>query len=97
MAKLRRLSITLAGCILASTLAGAVSAQPRMDRGWDDGQEWRDRDRDWRDHDRGWDRGRHRGWERGRHWRERDCTYETRRFTNRFGERVIRRYRVCED
>lgn len=95
MTNLKRLSAVLAGCILAGGLAGSLSAQPRMDRDGD--REWRERDwgrgpdRDWRD--------RERGWERGRRWRgrERDCYYETRRYTNRFGETVVRRYRVCED
>ncbi|WP_134499197.1 hypothetical protein [Microvirga pakistanensis] len=96
MAKLRRLSTVLAGCILSSGLVGAVSAQPRMERDWDGGREWQERDwnpdrgRDWRERDR---------WDRDRRWRDRDrdCYYETRRYTNRFGERVIRRYRICED
>jgi hypothetical protein len=84
MTKVRRLSIVLAGCLLAGGLAGGVSAQPRMDRDWDG-------DRGWRDRDRGWDRGpRWRG-------RDRDCYYERRREVNRFGDVVVRRYRVCED
>ena len=90
MTKLTRLSAVLAGCLLAGSLATGVSAQPRMDRDWDYGRDWQDRDRDWRDRDRDWDRGRRlRG--------DRDCYYETRRERNRFGELVVRRYRVCED
>ena len=95
MTKLRRLSIVIAGCILASAFAGGVSAQPRMDRDWDQGRDWQDRgpdrERDWRDRDRD------RDWDRGRRWRDRDCYYETRRERNRFGEVIVRRYRVCED
>ena len=95
MTKLRRLSIVIAGCILASAFAGGVSAQPRMDRDWDQGRDWRDREpdreRDWRDRDRD------RDWDRGRRWRDRDCYYETRRERNRFGDVIVRRYRVCED
>jgi Ni/Co efflux regulator RcnB len=95
MTKLRRLSIVMAGCILASAFAGGVSAQPRMDRDWDQGGDWQDRgperERDWRDRDRD------RDWDRGRRWRDRDCYYETRRERNRFGEVIVRRYRVCED
>jgi Ni/Co efflux regulator RcnB len=85
MVRLKTLSIALAGCLLASGLAGGVSAQPRMDRDWDR--------RDWRDRD--WDRDR--DWERGPRWRDRDCYYERRRERNRFGDIVIRRYRVCEE
>jgi Ni/Co efflux regulator RcnB len=95
MTKLRRLSIVIAGCILASAFAGGVSAQPRMDRDWDQGRDWQDRgpdrERDWRDRDRD------RDWDRGRRWRDRDCYYETRRERNRFGDLIVRRYRVCED
>jgi hypothetical protein len=97
MAKLGRLSAVLAGCLLAGSLATGVSAQPRMDREWDSGRDWQDRDRgwernrDWRDRDRGWER------DRDRRWRDRDCYYETRRERNRYGETVVRRYRVCED
>jgi Ni/Co efflux regulator RcnB len=95
MTKLRRLSIVMAGCILASAFAGGVSAQPRMDRDWDQGRDWQDRgpdrERDWRDRDRD------RDWDRGRRWRDRDCYYETRRERNRFGDLIVRRYRVCED
>jgi Ni/Co efflux regulator RcnB len=95
MTKLRRLSIVMAGCILASAFAGGVSAQPRMDRDWDQGRDWQDRgpdrERDWRDRDRD------RDWDRGRRWRDRDCYYETRRERNRFGDVIVRRYRVCED
>jgi hypothetical protein len=66
-----------------------------MDRDWDNGRDWQDRDRGWeRDRD---GRDRDRDWDRGRRWRDRDCYYETRRERNRFGERVVRRYRVCED
>jgi Ni/Co efflux regulator RcnB len=88
MTKVGRLSIVLAGCLLAGSLAGGVSAQPRMDRDWDGDRGWRDRDRGW-DRDRDWDR-------RGR-GRDRDCYFERRREVNRFGDVVIRRYRVCED
>ncbi|HZH52119.1 MAG TPA: hypothetical protein VEZ16_09600 [Microvirga sp.] len=89
MTRNKRLSLLLAGCLVATGLAGAASAQPWMDRDWDRGREWRDRD--WRDGD--WDRGdRWRG--RGR---DRDCYYERRRERNRFGDVVIRRYRVCEE
>jgi Ni/Co efflux regulator RcnB len=95
MTKLRRLSIVIAGCILASAFAGGVSAQPRMDRDWNQGRDWQDRgpdrERDWRDRDRD------RDWDRGRRWRDRDCYYETRRERNRFGDVIVRRYRVCED
>ena len=95
MTKLRRLSIVIAGCILASGMAGGASAQPRMDWDWDQGRDWRDRGPD---RDRGWrDRDRDDGWDRGRRWRGRDCYYETRRERNRFGDVVVRRYRVCED
>ncbi len=93
MTKLKRLSIVLAGCLLAGGFAGGVSAQPRMDRDWDSSRDWRDRNRGW-ERDRDW---RDRDWDRGRRWRERDCYYETRRERNRFGEMVTRRYRVCED
>jgi hypothetical protein len=97
MTKLRRMWAGLAGCILASCLAEGVSAQPRMDRDWesDRGRE----ERDWSPgRDRGWGE-RERDWERDRRWRsrERDCYYETRRYRNRFGETVVRRYRVCDD
>ena len=85
MVRLKTLSIALAGCFLASGLAGGVSAQPYMDRDWDR-RGWRDRD---------WDRDR--DWERGPRWRDRDCYYERRRERNRFGEIIIRRYRVCEE
>jgi hypothetical protein len=95
MTKLRRLSIVTAGCILAGAFAGGVSAQPRMDRDWDQGRDWQDRgpdrERDWRGRDRD------RDWDRGRRWRDRDCYYETRRERNRFGDVIVRRYRVCED
>lgn len=86
MTRIGRLSILLAGCLLAGTLSGAASAQPWMDR---------DYDRDWRGRDRGWDRDR--DWDRGRRWRDRDCYYETRRERNRYGDIITRRYRVCED
>jgi hypothetical protein len=66
-----------------------------MDRDWDNGRDWQDRDRGW-ERDRDW-RHRDRDWDRGRRWRDRDCYYETRRERNRFGETVVRRYRVCED
>ena len=89
MTQLRPLLAVLAGCILAIGLATGVAAQPRMDRDWYDGRDWQDRDRDRRDRDRDWDRGRR--------WRDRDCYYETRRERNRFGELIVRRYRVCED
>ena len=94
MAQLRRLMIILAGCLLTGGFAGEVSAQSRMDRDWD-GRAWQERD---------WESDRGSGWrdrdgEREWRWRnrERDCYYETRRFRNRFGETVVRRYRVCED
>ena len=92
MAKLRYLSAMVAGCLLATGLATGVSAQPR-DRDWDNGREWRDRDRGW-ERDRDW---RDRDWDRSRRWRDRDCYYETRRDRNRYGEVIVRRYRVCED
>ncbi|MEE1654585.1 hypothetical protein VB618_00130 [Microvirga sp. CF3062] len=95
MTKLKRLSAVLAGCILAGSLATGVSAQPRVDRDWDETREWRDRPQEWRP-DRGY-RDRDRGWERDRRWRERDCYYETRRERNRYGESIVRRYRVCDD
>jgi len=91
MAKLKRLAVVLAGCIIAGSFTMEASAQPRLDRDWDDGRDWQDRD--W-DRDRDW---RDRGWERGRRWRDRDCYYETRRERNRFGELGIRRYRICEE
>lgn len=91
MTKLKRLSIVFAGCLLVSGFAGDVSAQPRMDRDWD-GRDWQDRDRGW-DRDRDWNRSP--GW-RGR-GRDRDCYYETRRERNRYGDVIVRRYRVCED
>ncbi len=98
MAGLGRLSAVLAGCILAGTFSMAVSAQPRMDRDWDNGRDWQERDRGW-ERDRDWrDRDRDRDWDRGRRWRgDRDCYYETRRERNRFGELIVRRYRVCEE
>ena len=97
MTKLGRLSAVLAGCLLAGSLGTGVSAQPRMDRDWDESREWRDRSQEWRpDRDR---RDRDRGWERDRdrRWRDRDCYYETRREWNRYGDMVVRRYRVCEE
>lgn len=90
MAGLKTLSIALAGCLFASSLAGGVSAQPRMDRDWDH-RNWRDQD----GRDRDWDRER--GWDRGSRWRDRDCYYERRREKDRFGDIVIRRYWVCEE
>ncbi|MGF9757055.1 hypothetical protein AAII07_17770 [Microvirga sp. 0TCS3.31] len=94
MTTIKRLSAVLAGCLLAGSLATGVSAQPRMDRDWDNGRDWQDRDRGW-ERNRDW---RDRDWDRGRRWRgDRDCYYETRRERNRFGETVVRRYRVCED
>jgi len=95
MAKLKFSWVVLAGCILAGSLAGGVSAQSRMERDWNDRSDWRDRDRGW-ERDRGW-RDHDRGWERGRRWRDRDCFYETRRHRNRFGDVIVRRYRVCEE
>ncbi len=95
MAKLGYFSGVLTGCVLATSLAMVASAQPRGERDWDRGREWRDRDqgrerdRDWRDRDRDWDSVRR--------WRDRDCYYETRRDRNRFGEVIVRRYRVCEE
>jgi hypothetical protein len=65
-----------------------------MDRDYDN-RDWQDRDRGW-DRDRDW-RDRGRDWERDRRWRDRDCYYETRRERNRYGELIVRRYRVCED
>jgi hypothetical protein len=65
------------------------------DRDWDRGRDWQDRDwdrgRDWRDRDR--------DWRRGPRWRDRDqdCYYTRREFRNRYGEIIVRRYRVCED
>jgi hypothetical protein len=90
MTTLRCLSVVLAGCLLAGSLAGGVSAQPRMDQDWDDDRGWRDRD---------WYRERDRDWDRGPRWRsrDRDCYYERRRERNRSGDIVIRRYRICED
>lgn len=88
MASIKSLPIALAGCLLASSLIGSVSAQPRMDRDWD-GRDWHDQD--WRNRDRD------RDWERGPRWRDQDCYYERRRERNRYGETVIRRYRICED
>jgi hypothetical protein len=84
MVRLKLFSLALAAGLLSCGLAESVSAQPRMDRDWER-RDWRDRD--WQDRD----------WERGPRWRDRDCYYERRRETNRFGEIVIRRYRVCED
>ena len=99
MTKLRRLSIVMAGCILASAFAGGVSAQPRMDRDWDQGRDWQDREpdreRDWRGRDRD------RDWDRGRRWRDRDrgqdCYTVRREYRDRFGDIIVRRYRVCDD
>jgi hypothetical protein len=75
----------------------------RQERDWrNDGRDWRNDgrndDHDWRDEDRDWDRGR-RGRDRDRVWRERDryCYYVRREARDRFGDPVIRRYRVCED
>src|SRR3712207_6393022 len=93
MTKLGRLSAVLAGCILAGSLTGA-SAQPRGGD-WDETRDWGDGpqegrpDRDGRDGDG--------GWEGDRRWRDRDCYFETRRERNRYGEVIIRRYRVCEE
>ncbi|WP_445503475.1 hypothetical protein [Microvirga sp. G4-2] len=85
MVRLKLLPLALAAGLLTCGLAGSVSAQPRMDpdRDWER-RDWRDRDGD-------------RDWGRGPRWREPDCYYERRRERNRFGEIVIRRYRVCED
>ncbi len=95
MAKVRYLSAVLVGCVLVTSFATGVSAQPRRDRDWDNGRDWQERDRGWeRDRDR-WDQDR--SWERDRHWQDRDCYYETRRDRNRFGELIVRRYRVCEE
>jgi hypothetical protein len=95
MAKLGYLSAVLTGCVLATSLAMDASAQPRGERDWDNGRDWRDRDqgREW---DREW-RDRDRDWDSVRRWRDRDCYYETRRDRNRFGELIVRRYRVCEE
>ncbi len=97
MTTLNRLSLILAGCLLASGIAGSASAQPSVADDWDTSRDWRDRPQErsgvWIDRDRGWDQDRARRW-RGR---DRDCYYETRRQRNRFGEVVVRRYRVCED
>jgi hypothetical protein len=96
MAGLGRLSAVLAGCILAGSFSTGVSAQSRGGD-WDETRDWRDRPQEWRpgrdyrDRDRGWERDRDRG------WRDRDCYYETRRERNRYGEVIVRRYRVCED
>jgi len=95
MTKLGRLSAVLAGCILAGSLTTGAFAQPRMDGDFDETRDWRDRGQNWRD-DRDW-RDRNRGWERERRWRDRDCYFETRRERNRYGELIVRRYRVCED
>jgi hypothetical protein len=96
MIKIKRLSIMLAGCILASS----VSAQSWQDRDWNrDRGGWQDRDRDW-DRDRS---GRERGrdWDQDRRWSRRDrgldCYYVRRPSRDRFGDVVMRRYRVCED
>jgi hypothetical protein len=88
------LSLVLVGCLFASALPGAASAQPRMDPDWRGGPDWRDGGFD---RGRGWDRDR--GWDRERRWRgrDRDCYVETRRERNRFGDVVVRRYRVCDD
>lgn len=83
MLRLNPFSLAFAAGLLLCGLAGSVSAQPWMDRDWER-RDWRDRDFD-------------RDWERGPRWRERDCYYERRRERNRFGDIVIRRYRVCED
>ena len=98
MTKLQHLPALLAGCLLAGSMTGSALAQPRMDRDrdWDRG---RDRqERDWRDEDRDWDRGPRRR-DRDRVWRERDrdCYYVRREARDRFGDIVIRRYRVCEE
>ena len=102
MMRLKRLSLVLAGSLLVGSVAGSVSAQPWTERDrnrdWDRGRESRDpdwQDRDWRDRDRSWDR------DRDRRWRSRDrgpdCYYVRREYRDRFGDLVIRRYRVCED
>jgi hypothetical protein len=103
MTKLKPLSALLAGCLLVGGMTGSALAQPRMDRDrdWDRGRErqerdWRSDDRDWQDEDGDWDRGR-RGRNRDRVWRERDCYYVRREARDRFGDIVIRRYRVCEE
>ena len=89
MTKLQHLPLVLAGCLLIGTAAESVQAQPRMDRDrdWDRRRDWDDRD--WRDRD----------WDRGRRWRERDrdCYYVRREYRDRFGDIVVRRFRVCED
>ncbi len=75
----------------------------RGDRDRDDDRRWRDRDDD-NDRRRGRDRddddddrdrrGRDREW-RGSY--DRDCYYVRRRYVERDGDVVMRRFRVCED
>jgi hypothetical protein len=105
MTTLKHLPALLAGCLLAGSMTGSALAQPRMDRDrdWDRGRdrqerEWRNDERDWRDEERDWDRGPRRR-DRDRVWRERDrdCYYVRREARDRFGDLVIRRYRVCEE
>ena len=88
MTKPKLLSIVLLGSLLATGIAGSVSAQP-WDRDWDRGRGW---DRDWE---------RDRDSDRDREWRrrgpDRDCYWVRRQFRDRYGDLVIRRYRVCED
>jgi hypothetical protein len=98
MTKLGRLAVILAGSILASSLAGGASAQGPMARDWDSTRDWRDRAPErgpyWRDNrrDRDYD------WDRSSRWQRRgpDCHFETRRVRDRFGDVIVRRYRVCE-
>jgi hypothetical protein len=91
MMKLKHLPLVLAGCLLLGSGAESVQAQSRMDRDrhWDQGRDWNDRD--WQDRDRDWDRSRR--------WRERDrdCYYVRRESRDRFGDIIVRRYRVCDD
>ncbi len=94
MMKLKRhLPLVLAGCLLVGSAGESVHAQSRMDRDWDRGQDWEDRDWRGRDRDRDWDRGRR--------WRDRDrgpdCYTVRREYRDRFGDIVVRRYRVCDE
>lgn len=93
MTKLTKLSLIAAGCLLVGGMTGTATAQPWPDPDGD----WRGRGPEWRDWDRG--RGRDRDWDRGPRWRDRDpdCYYVQRRVRDRYGDLVIRRYRVCDD
>ena len=95
--KLKHVAILLASCVLIGGFTTDGSAQYQS---WD--RDWRERDRDdrWRGRDDDDDdrrgRGRDRDW-RGFYDRGSDCYYVRRRFVERDGDVIIRRYRVCND